>query len=37
MNGTFYNLLAWATVFFVILLSCAYLLITLLGAFGISV
>ncbi len=36
-NGRFYNLVAWATVAGVVLLSSIYLLITVLGLFGIEV
>ncbi|ACZ43238.1 natural resistance-associated macrophage protein [Thermobaculum terrenum ATCC BAA-798] len=35
-NGLVYNVLAWATTGLVVLLSCAYLVITLLGIFGVS-
>lgn len=36
-NGRFYNLAAWTTVIFVVLLSSIYLILTILGLFGVTI
>ena len=36
-NSRLYNLIAWATVAFVVALSTTYLAITILGLFGVGV
>ncbi len=36
-NSRFYNAVAWTTVAFVALLSTVYLILTILGLFGVTI